>query len=72
MPSPRPFRIIAMAALLGMMAACGSSEEEKPGGVTQDEAKALDAAADMLDKRELPALPEATVPAQEAPAPSAS
>lgn len=65
-------RTIAMAALLMALAACGSSEEEKPGGVTQDEAKALDAAADMLDKRELPALPEATVPAQEAPAPSAS
>jgi hypothetical protein len=65
-------RAITMAALLMALAACGSSEEEKPGGVTQDEAKALDAAADMLDKRELPALPEATVPAQEAPAPSAS
>lgn len=65
-------RAITMAALLVTLAACGSSEEEKPGGVTQDEAKALDAAADMLDKRELPALPEATVPAQEAPAPSAS
>lgn len=65
-------RTIAMAALLMALAACGSSEEEKPGGVTQDEAKALDAAAEMLDKRELPALPEATVPAQEAPAPSAS
>lgn len=65
-------RTITMAALLMALAACGSSEEEKPGGVTQDEAKALDAAADMLDKRELPALPEATVPAQEAPAPSAS
>lgn len=65
-------RTIAMAALLMALAACGSSEEEKPGGVTQDEAKALDAAADMLEKRELPALPEATVPAQEAPAPSAS
>ena len=65
-------RAITMAALLMALAACGSSEEEKPGGVTQDEAKALDAAADMLDKREWPALPEATVPAQEAPAPSAS
>lgn len=66
------FRMIAMTALLATLAACGSSEEEKPGGVTQDEAKALDAAAEMLDQRELPTLPEATVPAQDAPAPSAS
>lgn len=72
MPRPRPARTIFIAALLVTLGACGSGEEEKPGGVTQDEAKALDAAAEMLDKRELPALPEATVPAQEAPAPAAS
>ena len=59
-------------ALFLMLTACSASEEEKPGGVTQDEARALDAAAEMLDKRELPALPEAEVPAQPAPAPSAS
>lgn len=59
-------------ALAFMLTACGAEEKEKPGGVSQDEARALDAAADMLDKRELPALPEATVPAQAAPAPSAS
>lgn len=69
---PRPTLAIALAALLATLSGCGSSEEEKPGGVTQDEAKALDAAAEMLDQRELPALPEATVPAQDAPAPSAS
>lgn len=68
----RPVRTFLGAALLAALAACGPGEDEKPGGVTQDEAKALDAAAEMLDKRELPALPEATVPAQEAPAPSAS
>ena len=55
-----------------MLTACGASEEEKPGGVTQDEARALDAAAEMLDKRELPTLPEAAVPVQPAPAPSPS
>lgn len=64
-----PVLALAIALALG---ACNSAEEEKPGGVTQDEARALDAAAEMLDKRELPALPEATLPAQEAPAPSAS
>lgn len=70
--------ILPMALALG---ACGSSEPEKPGGVTQDEARALDAAAEMLDKRELPALPEAEMPEagasaqgadQAAPAPSAT
>lgn len=55
-----------------MLAACSASEEEKPGGVTQDEARALDAAAEMLDKRELPELPEAATPAQSAPAPAPS
>lgn len=61
--------VLALALVLG---ACNSTDEEKPGGVTQDEARALDAAAEMLDQRELPALPEATLPAQAAPAPSAS
>lgn len=65
----RPF---GLAVLLGLVTACGSTEDEKPGGVSRDDAKALDAAAAMLDERELPALPEATVPAQDAPAPSAS
>lgn len=68
----RPFlRQLLIAALLGALAGCGSAEK-KPGGVTPDEAEALDAAAEMLDKRELPDLPEATVPAQDAPAPVAS
>lgn len=60
------FGIVATATV----SACGSSEEEKPGGVSKDEAAALDAAADMLDKRPLPDLPEAVPPAQPAPAPS--
>ena len=65
-------RSIPVLALALALAACGAGEEEKPGGVTQDEARALDAAAEMLDKREMPALPEATLPAQAVPAPSAS
>lgn len=65
-------RALGAAALLGLVAGCGSTEDEKPGGVSQDDAKALDAAAEMLDARQQPALPEATVPAQEPPAPSAS
>lgn len=60
--------IVATAAI----SACGTKEEEKPGGVSKDEAAALDAAAEMLDKRSLPDLPEAAAPAQPAPAPSAS
>jgi len=62
------FGIVATA----MISACGAKDEEKPGGVSKDEAAALDAAAEMLDKRPLPDLPEAAAPAQPAPAPSAS
>ncbi|MDT0509363.1 hypothetical protein [Novosphingobium sp. MMS21-SN21R] len=65
-------RALTPLLLLLALGACDSSDEEKPGGVTQDEARALDAAAEMLDKRELPALPEATIPAQDEPAPKAS
>lgn len=66
------FRTLAFAALVGLVSACGTSEDEKPGGVSRDDARALDAAAEMLDARAQPALPEATVPAQDAPMPSAS
>jgi len=65
-------RALPAFTLAFMLTACSAGEEEKPGGVSQDEARALDAAAEMLDKRELPALPEAAVPAQAVPAPSAS
>lgn len=71
LPAGAPFRPLLIAVLAGALAGCGSADE-KPGGVTRDEAEALDAAAEMLDKRELPDLPEATVPAQDAPAPAAS
>lgn len=66
------FRTLAIAALVGLASACGSNEDEKPGGVSRDDAKALDAAAEMLDARAQPALPEATIPAQDAPMPSTS
>jgi hypothetical protein len=43
-----------------LLAACGQSDSDPgPGGVTVGEARALDEAAAMLDKRRLP--PEATV-----------
>ncbi|MGV3513199.1 MAG: hypothetical protein ACO1OX_14455 [Novosphingobium sp.] len=68
----KTLRSLGLAALLSLVSSCGSTEEDKPGGVSLDDAKALDAAAEMLDARPLPALPEATVPAQDAPSPSAS
>jgi hypothetical protein len=56
----------AMRALafipLALLAACGPAENDPgPGGVTVGEAKALDDAAEMLEKRRLPpnALPSA-------------
>lgn len=67
-----PAAIMATLVLALALAGCNSSADEKPGGVTKDEARALDAAAEMLDQREMPALPEATAPAQDAPQPSAS
>lgn len=72
MPRPDQARVLLAAALLCLVAGCGPGAAEKPGGVTRDEAAALDAAAEMLDQRELPDLPEATVPAQDVPAPAAS
>lgn len=68
-------RGLAAMALAVLLTSC-STEEEKPGGVSKDEAAALDAAAQMLDQRDLPDLPEASAhPAQAPqpePAPSAS
>ncbi|MCX7284576.1 MAG: hypothetical protein NTX28_11130 [Novosphingobium sp.] len=72
MSARRSLHAAICAAMLGVVAGCGQAEDKTPGGVTPDEAKALDAAAEMLDKRELPDLPEATVPAQAVPAPTAS
>jgi hypothetical protein len=52
---------LAMTALL--LAGCSSDSDPGPGGVTKGEAKQLDAAAAMLDKRPAPPLVDATVPA---------
>lgn len=49
-------RIAASIALLATIAACGPGENDPgPGGVTVDEAKALDEAAAMLEQEKLPA-----------------
>jgi len=48
------------AALLG---GCQKDTDPGPGGVTVGEARALDAAAEMLEKRPAPPLADATVPA---------
>jgi hypothetical protein len=50
-----------MAPLL--LAGCSSDSDPGPGGVTKGEAKQLDAAAAMLDKRPAAPLIDATVPA---------
>lgn len=45
----------ALLALALMLAACGpAGNDPGPGGVTVDEARALDDAAAMLDERRLP------------------
>lgn len=63
-------RLLLLAALVPLLAACDSGGAEAPGGVSAGEAQALDEAAEMLDKRTLP--PEALPPeAGPPPAPSA-
>jgi len=48
-----PFALVPLAALA--LSGCGSSEGQSgPGGVTQGEAKALDEAAEMIEKQRLP------------------
>ncbi len=51
-----------------LLAACGpAGNDPGPGGVTVDEARALDEAAAMLDERRLPdAAPEGAAPADDA------
>jgi hypothetical protein len=61
--------VTTLLALL--LAACGpAGNDPGPGGVTVDEAKALDEAAAMLDERRLPdeALAEQPAAAEETPA----
>lgn len=59
-------RLLLLAALVPLLAACDSGGAEAPGGVSAGEAQALDEAAEMLDKRQLPpeALPPEAAPAE--------
>ena len=65
MPASRyaaPMRSLALLVPLAALAACEpAGNEPGPGGVTVDEARALDEAAEMLEARRLPeeALPDA-------------
>lgn len=57
---------LAAAALLPAALCLGGCQKETdpgPGGVTVGEARALDEAAEMLQKRPAPPLVDATVPA---------
>lgn len=57
---------IAAAVLLPAalcLGACQKDTDPGPGGVTVGEARALDEAAEMLQKRPAPPLADATVPA---------
>lgn len=46
---------IALIAIALLLAACGQSDNDPgPGGVTVGEARALDEAAQMIEKRRLP------------------
>ena len=75
--SMRPFAsapALVSAALLPaalLLAGCQKETDPGPGGVTVGEARALDEAAEMLEKRPAPPLAEATVPAATAPAETA-
>ena len=50
-----PMKRAIIAAALICLSACGpAGNDSGPGGVTVDEAKALDEAAEMLEQRRLP------------------
>ncbi len=58
--------VLAVAALLPAVLCLGGCQKDSdpgPGGVTVGEARALDEAAEMLEKRPAPPLVDATVPA---------
>ena len=48
-------RTTVCLAGLAALAACNTSEDSGPGGVTVSEARALDEAAEMIDQRRTPA-----------------
>jgi len=54
-----------------LLAGCQKDTDPGPGGVTVGEARALDEAAAMLEKRPAPPLADATVPADLATVPAA-
>lgn len=60
----KPITALSLVVFPLALAACEpSGTDPGPGGVTVDEAKALDEAAEMLEQRRLPdeALPEGTI-----------
>lgn len=63
-------RLLLLAALSALLAACDSGGPDAPGGVSAGEAKALEEAAEMLDERQLPpeALPPEASPSSAVPA----
>lgn len=65
---PSNVRLLLATGLALLLAACGGEGARAPGGVSEGEAKALDAAAAMLDERRLPseALPPEEPPRGEA------
>ena len=47
---------LALLAITALLAACGPSDNDPgPGGVTVGAARALDAAAEMIEERRIPA-----------------
>jgi hypothetical protein len=54
------------------LGACQKDTDPGPGGVTVGEARALDQAAEMLEKRPAPPLADATLPADQASPPAAA
>ena len=54
----RPIALLTAIIAIIALSACGPSQNDPgPGGVTVGEAKALDEAAEMLDKRNAPPEP---------------
>ncbi len=55
----RPFYLLALAICLSALSACdGESVPDGPGGLTPEDASALDDAASKLDEKALPPPPQ--------------
>jgi len=65
-----PMKRIALLAPILLVSACGGGGSNGPGGVTAEESRALDEAAQMIEARRLP--PEALAPMTPAPSDSAT